>query len=141
MGYFARVVRAHFEDEEIGVFRAVEDGDWKSDVVVEVSISRVDFADGREERLDELLRGGLAGGAGNSDDLGLERAAILPRHAIELVISVDDPRRALLKRLRNIVVAIRLVAFERDKEHPWLHHARVKRRPAEHRTVHHSSCK
>ena len=111
VGYFAGVVRAHFENEEVGVFRAVENGDREADVVVEVPVSRVDFADGREERLYELLRGGLAGRACDGDDLGLERAAIFPRHAVELVIAVDNPRRTLLERLRNVVVTIRLVAF------------------------------
>ena len=90
VGYLAGVVRAHFENEEIGVFRTVEDGDWKSDVVVEVPIGRVDFANGREERLYEFLRSCLAGRTSNGDDLGLERTAIFPRHAVELVISIDD---------------------------------------------------
>ena len=139
VGYLAGVVRAHFENEEVGVFRAVEDGDWKPDVVVEVPVSRMDFADGREERLYELLRGGLAGRACDGDDLGLERAAIFPRHAVEFVIAVDNPRRALLERLRNVVVTICLLALQRDKEHPRLHLARIKRRPGEYCSAHHSS--
>ena len=111
VGYLSGVIRTHFENEEVGVFRAVQDGDRKPDVVVEVPVSRMDFADGREERLYELLRGGLAGRACDGDDLGLERAAVLPRHAVELVIAVDNPRRALLKRLWDVVMTIRLVAF------------------------------
>ena len=131
VGYLAGVVRAHFENEEVGVFRAVEDGDRKPDVVVEVPIGRVDLAHGREERLDEFLRRGLAGRTRDGDDLGLERAAVLPRHAVEIVIAVDDSGRTLLKRLRNVVVTICLLALQRDKEHPRLHLARIKRRPGE----------
>ena len=141
VGYLAGVVRAHFENEEVGVFRAVEDGDWKPDVVVKVPVSRVDLAHGREERLDEFLRRGLAGRTRDGDDLSLERTAVLPRHAVELVIAVDNPRRALLERLRNVVMTIGLLALQRDKEHTRLHLARVKRRPAEYCSAHHSSCK
>ena len=129
----ARMVRAHLEDEEVRVLRTVQYRHRKPDVVVEVALSRVDLPHCREERLHELLRRGLPRRSRHRDDLGLQRAAVFARDAVELGVSVDYPRRALLQRLRDVVVSVAPLALERHEEHPRLHLPRVEGRAREKR--------
>ena len=118
--YFAGMVGTHLKHQELRVVRAIEDGHGQADVVVEVAFRGIRAPYSGEEGAKQFLRCGLAGRAGDAHDFRAKRAAALQGGAVKLLVAVDNPRRALRKSLRYVVVPVRFFAFERDERHSRL---------------------
>ena len=139
--YLAGVVCAHLDNEKFSVGRTVQDRNRKAKVVVVVAFSRICPAGTREESLEKLLRGGLAGRScqRHNHSIRPERAPVFPRKALQLVErirSADDLGRTLLQRLRNENIAVYTLALKRDIEHSRLDQPGIERRALEAEVLH-----
>ena len=95
VGDLARMVRAHLDDEEVGVGRTVQHRQRQAEIVVEIAGRGVGLeASGAQKRRRQLLDGGLAGRARNAHDLRLQGLAIGPGEIAEAQARIGDAHQA-----------------------------------------------
>ena len=120
------MVRAHLDNEEVGIRRAVEDRERQAEIVVEVARRSVHIESARaQERRRQLLHGRLSRAASDADDRGLQRLAVLARRRRQLFPAVYDTGRAGSLRLRDEVVPVHVLALDGDEQHARLNLSRV----------------
>ncbi len=83
LGDLADAAHRHLEHEHLAAGRRGEDRQRQADLRVEVLLGRGDRATLGDHRREQVLRRGLAGRAGDRDDLGAERTAPRAREGLQ----------------------------------------------------------
>ncbi len=128
----------HLQDEDLGAARRAEDLQREPDLGVEVRAARHGAPVGRQDRVEEVLGRGLAGRAGDADDVGLQVAAPLGGQRLEglqgvgrrqdrlgrvlgvggrgVLLGREDAPGAGVERLRGESSAVVVGAFQADEQ-------------------------